>query len=206
MTDPSRLFVLEVGARRPVDVALGPGRHELRDCGVEVALDDNGTRVAGLGHGPTAFLLPGARRLYAGAWVIAAAGTRVSWAGREWVLVTTKLAGSEPVPPRAVSLHLHAPGLAARAVLVIEQGKDRGGFLRVHTEPQLLAAGVAVGAVRAKDGAETLRLRVHPAGPAVHVGADPLEPGHDRTVANGDRVVVGAAEAAHHVIAHVLTF
>ena len=206
MSDHPRLFVLEVGARRPVDVALGPGRHELRDCGVEVALAADGTRVAGLGHGPTAFLLPGARRLFAGSWLRAEGRTSVSWAGREWVFVTATLTGTAPVPPRAVSLHLHAPGHAVRAILVIDDGTDRGGFLRCHTEPQLLTAGVAFGATRAKDGTEQLHLRVRAPALAVQVGADVVAPGSERIVGNGDRIVVGTSDVVDHVIAHVLTF
>lgn len=192
----SRVFVLELGMHRPLDYALGQGTHDLKECGVAIHLDGTEVSVAWLGHGPRAFLLPGARQLQKGQWQNAEDRCRVAWAGREWLFVAHELGGLGSAPPRGICLNSGGPGFAASGFLLVEQGPDRGNFHRFRTEPTALARGVLIQAQTErdkkgapKDGSETLHLRLlADTQVAVALDGQPVRPGQD-VVLRSEQVV-----------------
>jgi hypothetical protein len=190
MSDVPRLLVAELTQKRPSDLALGVGLHELRDAGVELALGDCDLRATSLGFGPTAFLLPGARRLARGAWATVEDSARISYAGREWVLVRHMLAGDSPAVSRGVCLNPHAPGFPARSALLCLDGTDRGNFWRLRTEPVSVAPGVTITALRAKDGSESLTLRVQAGAPETDLRDTTVAPGSEHALNSGDVIAL----------------
>jgi len=194
----SRLFVLEMGMNRPLDYALSHGTHELKDCGVILHLDpaaaDESTlhvTASWLGYGPRAFLLPGARQLQKGQWTQAEDRARISWAGREWLFVAHVLRGDGTVLPKGICLNGGAAGFPAPALLVVETGKDRGNFYRFRTQPFTVAPGVMFLSVRAKDGTESMHLRVSKAAPAVLLDGDAVLPGTDQVIVSEQLLAIG---------------
>ena len=129
-----RLFLLELQVEHPYDLALGPGRHELRDLGVRVDFDGEAVTAAWLGHGPTAFLLPGVRQLRVGEPMRVQDGDRLAWAGRSFAFVRHALAGEERAPPRGVCKNANATGHPLPALLLCVQGPERGNFYRVRSQ------------------------------------------------------------------------
>ncbi len=130
-----RLFLLELQVEHPYDLALGPGRHELRDLGVRVDFDGETVTAAWLGHGPTAFLLPGVRQLRVGEPARVQDGDRLAWAGRSFAFVRHELAGDDRAPPRGVCKNANAAGHPLPALLLCVQGPERGNFYRVRSQP-----------------------------------------------------------------------
>lgn len=194
----SRLFVLEMGMNRPLDYALSHGTHELKDCGVILHLDpaaaDEGAlhvTASWMGYGPRAFLLPGARQLQKGQWTQAEDRARISWAGREWLFVAHVLRGDGAVPPKGICLNGAAAGFPAPALLMVETGKDRGNFYRFRTEPFAIAPGVAFLSVRAKDGTESMHLRVSKAAPVVALDGDAVAAGTDQVILSEQLLSIG---------------
>ena len=180
----TRLFVLELGMARPQDYALSQGTHELKECGVRLELRGTDVAVGWLGQGPRAFLLPGARALSSEQWLAAENRARVSWAGREWLFLAHELAGDAAPPPRGICLNGAAAGFPAGALLLVEEGKQRGNFYRFRTEPFELGRGVHFLVVRAKDGTEALHLRVaRDARCTASLDGAPLTPGSDTLLA-----------------------
>jgi len=202
----TRLLVLELGMARPQDFALSQGTHELKECGVKLDLRGTDVAVAWLGHGPRAFLLPGARALSSDQWQSAEDRARVSWAGREWLFLAHELAGDAAPPPRGICLNGGAPGFPAGAVLLVESGIQRGNFYRFRTEPFELGRGVLFHVVRAKDGSESLHVRV--AGDtrcAATLDGAPLSPGSDTPLmAEQVLAVTDSADATHETVRVVL--
>ena len=154
-----RLFLLELGVERPLDLALSPGRHELRDLGVVLDFDADGVRAAALGYGPSVFALPGVRVLRVGDLTRVEDGATISWAGRSWRLALHLLAGSERAPPRGLSLNSHGAGHPHDAVLLVIRGPERGNFFRVRSESTEWAPNCFVRGVIAADGV-TLRIEL----------------------------------------------
>lgn len=200
----ARLFVLEIGQTRPIDHALSQGTHEIKDLGVLIAVDEGEISVSWLGHGPRAFLLPGARQLAKGQWNIAEDRARISWAGRDWLLVAQDLPGSAPVPPMGVSLNANGLGFPALALLVAEQGKDRGNFWRFRTVPTDIGRGVRIVANRAKDGTESLHLRLTGDATPTTLDGQPLAPGSDTLLRGAQLVTVADTTDAPGLQARVL--
>lgn len=153
-----RLFVLEEGVAHPLDIALGPGRHELRDLGVRLDFAADGVRAAWLGYGPTAFALPGVRQLRAGDPLRLADGDLISYAGRSWRLTAAALPGDEKAPPRGVCKNAGGAGKPLDAVLLLARGPDRGNFYRARTEASEWAPGAWLRG-RIEDDAVLLEVR-----------------------------------------------
>lgn len=179
-----RVFVLELGHARPLDYALAQGTHELKDLGVLVSLDGHEFGVSWLGHGPRAFLLPGARQLQKGQWQTAEDRARISWAGRDWLLLAHALPGLEPVPERGLCRNAHGLGFPLPALLIAEAGPERGHFWRFRTSPTELAPGVSVLGVQPRDrsgkpGPQTLQLRTAPQAIGVTLDEQPVAAGRE---------------------------
>jgi len=192
-----RVFVLEIGGSRPFDVALGLGTHELKDCGVMLQLDYRAMTASSLGHGPRAFLLPsqaeesgGPRELQKGQWDEVQDRARLRWAGREWLILRHALTGLPAAPARGICLNATGSGLPAAALLLVEDGKDRGNFYRIRTAALRPAPGVEVVAVRAKDGTERLSVRVGRDAPAITLDAEPVPRDSQVPLRNGQKLVV----------------
>ncbi|MEY3014078.1 MAG: hypothetical protein RIT45_2813 [Pseudomonadota bacterium] len=188
-----RLFVLEEGVAHPLDVALGPGAHELRDLGVRLQFGADGVRASWLGYGPTAFALPGVRQLRAGDALRLADGDVISYAGRSWRLTAAALPGEERAPPRGVSKNAGGAGRPLDAVLLVIGGPDRGNFHRARTEATEWAAGVWLRG-RTEDDAVLVEVCADRAG-TLEVedgdGARALEPGPWHGIDGARRVLAG---------------
>ncbi len=184
MPAQARVFVLEQGAPHPRDVALPPGRHELRDCGVAVDFDGARVTVSWLGFFPSAFLLPSPRQLQRGRGLPVEPSDRIAWAGREWKVLPHDLPGDQGAPARGTSLNEREQGTPVQAVLLLTRGKDRGNFLRVRTSPTSLAPGVEVRATLddehpADRPALVLHVSKDLAQGAVQVDDTPVPPGSE---------------------------
>jgi hypothetical protein len=175
-----RLFVLERGVDRPLDLALAPGRHELRDLGVVVDFDGERVRASSLGFGPSAFALPGTRALRVGAPTALQPGDTLSWAGRSWLLFTHPLPGAGRAPPRGLCKNAHGTGHPLDAVLLVVAGGERGNFFRVRSEPLQWAPNAFVRGQLDGDGA--LRVEVRYKGRADADGGDGYTPVADDAV------------------------
>lgn len=190
-----RLFVLEQHVTRPLDYAVNEGRHELRDCGVELRFDGESVSLSWQGFGPAAFVLPGARQLRAGSWTPVEDGARVSWAGRDWVFVPHVLPDSDPAPVRGVSLNRHGTGFPVNAALLVVNGTDRGNFFRLRTEPYQLTTEVQVRGQQGEDGV-TLQIVVHRVADAgqVRVDGQAVEPGSTVPLVDNQTLEIAASE------------
>lgn len=180
-TGVNRLFILEQNLAHPLDQAVSEGRHELRDCGVELNFDGDQVSLAWQGYGPSAFVLPGARQLRKGTWTRVEQGARVSWAGRDWIFVPHVLPGDGKAPIRGVSLNKGGTGFPTNAVLLVVEGKDRGNFYRFRTEPGEVAPEVTFHAHKTEGGHE-LRLTVRRGAGAERVRIDGQVIAPDTTV------------------------
>jgi hypothetical protein len=190
-----RVFVLEQGVVRPLDYAVCEGRHELRDCGVELAFDGERVALSWQGFGPAAFLLPGARQLRKGNWTTVEEGARVSWAGRDWVFLQHAMADALPPPSRGVCLNSHGTGFPVNAALLSVVGKDHGNFYRVRTEPYQLTAEVQVRG-RKDDEGVTLEATVHRVADTGQVRLDgqALAPDTTATMTGNQTLEIDASE------------
>ena len=187
--------MLEQHVARPLDYAVNEGRHELRDCGVELRFDGETVQLSWQGFGPAAFVLPGARQLRAGSWTPVEDGARVSWAGRDWVFVPHALPDSAPAPVRGVSLNRHGTGFPVNAALLVLSGTDRGNFYRVRTEPYQLSAEVQVRGRKDDDGV-ALEIVVHRVADAgqVRVDGQAIEPGSAVPLTDSQILEIDASE------------
>ena len=190
-----RLFVLEQHVTRPLDYAVNEGRHELRDCGVELKFDGAAVALSWQGFGPAAFVLPGARQLRAGSWTQVEDGARVSWAGRDWVFVPYELPDAAPAPVRGVSLNRHGTGFPVNAALLVLSSTDRGNFYRVRTEPYQLTAEVQMRGRNDNDSV-VLEVVVHPVADAgqVRVDGQAIEPGSSVPMTRNQTLEIDASE------------
>jgi hypothetical protein len=207
----ARVFVLELGHARPLDYALAQGTHELKDLGVLLSLEGQEIGVSWLGHGPRAFLLPGARQLQKGQWQTAEDRARISWAGRDWLLLAHALPGDAAVPERGLCLNAHGLGFPMAALLVAEQGPERGHFWRFRTSPTDVARGVKIVAVQPRDrsgrtlpGAETLHLRVATDAPPVTLDGQSVTPGSDVLLPADATLTLQSHDDTPGLRAHVL--
>lgn len=157
MTGQRRLFVLEQGIAHPFDSALPPGRHDLSDAGVVIDFDGEVAKAAWHGFFPSVFLLPSPRQLQRGRFTRLSMDDRISWAGREWTTISHVLPGSDDAPIRGICLNRRGTGRPLNGVLLLIEGKDRGNFLRLRTEPTELAPGVTI---RGNTDDSTLELRI----------------------------------------------
>ena len=190
-----RVFMLEQNVTRPLDYAVDEGRHELRDCGIELNFDGETVTATWQGFGPTAFVLPGARQLRSGTWTPVEEGARVSWAGRDWIFIPHDLPGAEPAPKRGVSLNSHGTGFPVNAALLAIAGRDRGNFYRVRTEPYQLSAEVRIRG-HEEDGAVALEVMVHKVADPDQVRLDgqAIEPGASAPMTRDQTLEIDASE------------
>ena len=191
----SRLFVLEQNVARPLDYAVDQGHHELRDCGVNLKFVGDIVALSWQGFGPTAFVLPGARRLRAGTWTKVEDGARVTWAGRDWIFVPHALPGDASAPKRGVSLNSHSSGFPVNAALLVVDGTDRGNFYRVRTEPYQLSVEVQVRGRNEDDGV-ALEIQVHAVADKGQVRLDgkALKPGASAALSRDQTLEIAASE------------